>query len=71
MSFLLLVAAISITLLVFTWLLKVMRVTITTAITIAAIVLLMQLLFGIGPTQLWQAVIQIPTQLWQLMTGGR
>ena len=71
MSFLLLVAAIAITLLVFTWLLKVVRVTITTAITLAAIVLLMQLLFGIGPAQLWQAVIQVSTQLWQLMTGGR
>jgi hypothetical protein len=31
----------------------------------------MQLVFGIGPSQLWQQVSQIPSILWQLVTGGK
>lgn len=71
MNFVLLIAAIVVSVLVFTWVLRVVKTTLTTAITIAAIVLLLQLVFGIGPEQLWQQVSQVPQLLWQLITGGR
>lgn len=69
MSWLLLAAAIVITFLVFTWLIKVVKATLSTALTIAAIVLVLQLLFGIGPDQLWAQVSQIPHMVWNLVTG--
>lgn len=71
MNFVLLIAAIVVSVLVFTWVLRVVKTTLTTAITIAAIVLLLQLVFGIGPEQLWQQVSQVPQLLWQLITGSR
>ena len=55
--------------LVLTWLLKVVKATITTAISVAIIVLILQLVFGIGPERLWQHVVQIPQALWQIVTG--
>jgi hypothetical protein len=71
MNLLLLIAAIFVTILVFTWLIKVVKATITTALMIAALVLVLQLVFGIGPGQLWQQVSQIPQFLWNLATGNR
>jgi hypothetical protein len=62
------VAAVIITVLVLIALLKVLKTTITTALTIGAIVLILQLVFGIGPGQFLQ---QIPQTLWQLVTGGK
>jgi hypothetical protein len=64
-----LIAAVVVTGLVFTWLIKVVKATIGTAIFIAAIVLVLQLVFGIGPGDLWQQVVQIPQMLWNLVTG--
>ena len=55
--------------LVLTWLLKVVKATITTAISVAIIVLVLQLVFGIGPERIWQHVVQIPQALWQIVTG--
>lgn len=69
MSWLLLAAAIGVTFLVFTWLIKVVKATLSTALTIAAIVLVLQLFFGIGPDQLWAQVSQIPQMVWNLVTG--
>jgi len=71
MNIVLLIAAILVTFLVFTWLVKVVRATIGTAIAIAVLVLLLQLVFGIGPAQVWQQVSQFFQALWQLLTGGR
>jgi hypothetical protein len=71
MNWILLIAAIAISILVFTWLLKVVRATLTTALTIAAIVLIAQLVFGIGPTQIWEQISQLFQSLLQLVTGGR
>ena len=71
MNLVLLIAAIVVSVLVFTWVLKVLKATLSTAITIAAIVLILQLVFGIGPSQLWQQVSQVPQYLWQLVTGGK
>lgn len=69
-TIILLIAALVVSILVFMWLLRVVKATITTAITIAIVVLLLQLVFGIGPGQVWQQVEQIPRALWQLVTGG-
>lgn len=61
----LLIAALIVTFLVFTWLIKVVKATLQTALTIAIIVLILQLIFGIGPSQLWQKIIELPQIIWQ------
>ena len=63
-----LIAALIVTFLVFTWLIKVVKATIQTALTIAIIVLILQLIFGIGPTQLWQKITELPQIIWQQPT---
>lgn len=70
MEILLIVAALVISVLVFTWLIKVVKATITTAILIAVLVLALQLIFGIGPGEVWNQVIQVPQYLWELVTGS-
>ncbi len=71
MNLLLLIAAIFIAFLVFTLLIKVVRATISTAITIAIIVLVLQLVFGIGPSEVFNQVNQFFQSLWHLITGQR
>lgn len=71
MNLILLLAAIFISFAIFAWLLKVVKATISTAILIALIVLLLQLFFGIGPGQIWQQVSQIPETLWKIFSGGK
>ncbi|WP_159785660.1 hypothetical protein [Sodalinema gerasimenkoae] len=51
-----LVAALILAWLVFTWLMRVIHTTLSTALSVAAIVLLLQLLFGIDPNALWQEI---------------
>ncbi|MBD1904776.1 hypothetical protein NDI37_19465 [Funiculus sociatus GB2-A5] len=63
------IAAIIVSWLIFTLLVKVVKASISTAILVAAIVLILQLFFGIGPQDLWQQVTQLPQTLWQLVTG--
>jgi hypothetical protein len=63
------IAALIVAAIVFTWLLKVVKATITTAISVAIIVLILQLLFGIGPNQVWQQITQIPQIIWEMITG--
>ncbi len=65
----LIIAAVIVSWLVFTALLKLMKTTLSTAIAIAIIVLVLQLLFGIGPNQVLQQVIHLPQTLWHLVTG--
>ncbi|MEB3232512.1 MAG: hypothetical protein VKJ64_15995 [Leptolyngbyaceae bacterium] len=64
MNWIILIAALVISFLIFTWLIRVVKATVTTAFTIALLVLLLQLFFGIGPQDIWQEV----TTLWQQMT---
>jgi hypothetical protein len=64
-----LLAALIVSWLVFTALLRVAKTTFSTAIAIAAIVFVLHLLFGIGPQQLWQQIIQLPQTLWHLIFG--
>lgn len=54
------IAAIIVTWLVFTLLIKIVKVSIKTALTIAAIVLILQLVFGIGPKELWEQILRLP-----------
>jgi hypothetical protein len=71
MNIILLIAAIAISFLVLTWLVQVVKTTLKTALIVAAIVLGLQLLFGVGPTQVLQQVSQFAQYLWNLVTGGR
>jgi phosphoglycerol transferase MdoB-like AlkP superfamily enzyme len=56
----LLIAALIISWLIFTWLVKIVKLTVGTALTIAGIVLVLQLLFGVNPNQLWQQILNLP-----------
>lgn len=64
-----LIAALIVSWLVFTALVKVVKTTVSTAITIAAIVLVLQLVFGVAPQELWQQITQLPQILWNLVMG--
>lgn len=70
LDLIILIAAIVIAWLVFTALLKVVKTTLTTALTIAAIVLVLMLVFGVNPIDLWEQITEIPRLLWQMVTGG-
>jgi hypothetical protein len=70
MNLIILAVAILVSLVIFTWLLKVMRATLSTALTLAILVLAAQLLFGIGPGQIWQQITLFFQWLWQLL-GNR
>ncbi len=53
---LILIAAVVISFLVFSWLINVVKTTISTALTIAILLLILQLVFGIGADDIWQGV---------------
>ena len=59
-----LIAALIVSWLVFTALIKVVKTTVKTAIAIAAIVLILQLAFGIAPPALWQKITELPDIIW-------
>ncbi|WP_009633798.1 hypothetical protein [Synechocystis sp. PCC 7509] len=65
-----LIAALVVSWLVFTALIKIVKTTATTAIAITAIILALQLVFGIGYQDLWQQITQLPQIVWNLVTGG-
>ncbi|MBX2863593.1 MAG: hypothetical protein KTR27_08555 [Leptolyngbyaceae cyanobacterium MAG.088] len=50
------VGAIAISILVFTWLIKVVKATLKTAFLAALILLGLQIFFGIGPTAIWETI---------------
>ncbi|MBW4516198.1 MAG: hypothetical protein KME11_13370 [Timaviella obliquedivisa GSE-PSE-MK23-08B] len=59
MTGLIVVASLLVAFLVFGWLLKVVKATVGTALAIAAVVLGLQLFFGVGPEELWLQMTQI------------
>ena len=67
---LILIAALIVSWLIFTALIKVVKTTASTAIAIAAIVLVLQLAFGVNPQDLWQQITQLPQTLWHTITGN-
>ncbi|MEM6521998.1 MAG: hypothetical protein AAF892_12245 [Cyanobacteria bacterium P01_D01_bin.71] len=50
------IGAVFLSFLVFTWLVKVARATFRTAVLVAVILLIIQLVFGIGPQALWEQI---------------
>ncbi len=64
-----LIAALIVSWLVFTALIKLVKTTIPPAIAIAAIILILQLAFGIAPQALWQEITQLPKIVSHLITG--
>ncbi|MGL5807091.1 MAG: hypothetical protein ACRC11_16905 [Xenococcaceae cyanobacterium] len=61
------VAALILAWLVFTWLLKVVKASITTAVTMAIIVAVLQLVFGIGVEQVLQQIVRLPETILKLL----
>jgi hypothetical protein len=60
MNILLLIAAIVVAWLVFNALLKILKVGLSTAVTIAIILIVLQFSFGINPMQLWNEIVNLP-----------
>ena len=56
MEIVVVIGAVVLSILVFTWLLKVVKATLKTAFLAAAILLALQLIFGIGPTAIWEMI---------------
>ncbi|HEY9699638.1 MAG TPA: hypothetical protein V6D10_20425 [Trichocoleus sp.] len=69
MNLILLIGAIVISFLVFGFVLKVMRAAVGTAIGIALIVLVLQLIFGIAPNELWAEIRGFWESLLRLLPG--
>jgi len=67
MELILLIAAVGVSVLLLVWLLRVAKATLRAAVTIAGIALLLQLLFGIGPADLFQEVEQLLQAAWQMV----
>ncbi|WP_236738753.1 hypothetical protein [Chroogloeocystis siderophila] len=65
-----LIAALVVAWLVFTALIRVVKTTLSTALTVAAIVLILQIGFGVQPQQLWQQIVQLPQMIRELLTGN-
>ena len=65
-----LIAALVVSWLIFTALIKVVKTTVTTALAIAGIILILQLVFGIGYQDLWHQITQLPQLLWKIVTGS-
>jgi hypothetical protein len=63
MSWIILIAALIVSFLVFTLLLRVVKATISTAIAIAIVVLMLQLVFGVGFDELWAQLVEI----WEIL----
>lgn len=64
------IAAVIILLLLFTWLLQVFKSTIKTVLIILAILILLQVAFGIDSQEIIQEIMQIVKRLQQLILGG-
>ena len=69
MEIVLFVAALVVSFLVFTWLIRVVKATVTTAITIALVILALQLLFGLRGDDVMQTVFDIWRRIWQTISG--
>jgi hypothetical protein len=63
------ISAIIITWLVFTWAIKVLKASITTALTIAVILIALQIFFGIQSQQIGKAIMQIGQNAWQFIVN--
>lgn len=57
------IAAGVIAVMVFTWLIKVLKTTLATAVKIAILALSLQIFFGVGPKNLWQHLLKLLQEL--------
>jgi predicted PurR-regulated permease PerM len=64
-----LLASLFITWLVFSWLIKVVKASLSTALAIAAVVLVLQIVFGINNQQIWEQILNLPQTLLDLFFG--
>jgi F0F1-type ATP synthase membrane subunit a len=69
MDLVILIAAILVAIAVFTWLLRVVKATLNTALSIAVVVLITQLVFGIGPGELFAYLQQFWQAIWNSLFG--
>ncbi|MEG4997463.1 hypothetical protein [Microcoleus sp. B4-D4] len=69
LELIILIASLLVSWLVFNWAFKVLKASVGTAIALAAIVLVMQLLFGIGPNQLFQHITHLPETIGKIIFG--
>lgn len=69
LELIILIASLLVSWLVFNWAFKVLKASVGTAIALAAIVLAMQLLFGIGPNQLFQHITHLPETIGRIIFG--
>jgi len=70
MDWIILIAALAVAFVIFTWFVQVLKSTVSTALTIAFLVLVLQLLFGIGPADLWSQLQQLLQQFGGGGTAG-
>ncbi len=61
----LVIAALLVSWLVFSGLIKIIKTSVGTAFKIAIIVLILQLAFGIAPQELWQEIVNLPQTIQQ------
>lgn len=64
------IAALIVAWLVFTALIRVVKTTLSTALTVAAIVLILQIGLGVQPQQLWQQIVELPQIIRNLLPGN-
>jgi len=70
MSWILLIGALLISFLVFTFLVKVLRAAVSTAIALALGVLVLQILLGMNLGQVWQSVTGLWENLQRIISGN-
>jgi hypothetical protein len=54
---------------VFTILVKIIKTTVSTAMTVAAIIVLLQISYGITPQDIWNQIINLPQTFSQIQGG--
>ncbi|MDB9312339.1 hypothetical protein PN462_04420 [Spirulina sp. CS-785/01] len=64
-TLILLIASAIVAWVIFTFLLKVIKASLQTAITVALVVLILQIFFGIGPQQFWDYLTDLPQLILQ------
>ncbi len=70
MELIVLFAAIAISLIVFGWLIKIVKATVRVALSTAIVLLFLLVVFGIGPDQVFQKMGEIFQTLWRALVGG-
>jgi hypothetical protein len=62
-------AALAILILIICWVLKLIKLSITTALTVFGIIILLKFGFGIDSGMVWQAIINIPQTIYTLINN--